>query len=303
MADFTDSWLALREPADSRARSRELADRLVQWLAARSTPTPESPLRVLDLGCGTGSNLRWLAPRLGMDQHWTCLDRDPDLLAALTPETIAWARGLGLTAESAPDGLHIAGKVSCWQVETLPFDLARGAAALTLAPGALVSASALLDLVSEAWLLGLLRACLTTGSPLLCTLTYDGRVELEPHHRLDGPVVGLVNAHQGRDKGLGPALGPSAPARLGYLAGHLNLRVESVDSDWELGPDEIALQQALVAGWADAALEQAADSGHTKPGLDPGALIADWCTARLEWIAAGCSQIRVGHQDSLVLPA
>ena len=34
-----------------------------------------------DLGSGTGSMSRWLAPRLPGPQHWVLHDRDADLLA------------------------------------------------------------------------------------------------------------------------------------------------------------------------------------------------------------------------------
>src|SRR5215212_6571083 len=70
--EFSSDWLALREPADAAARDTGLADQL------RDRLTP--PLTVRDLGCGTGSMGRWLAPRLHGPQHWVLMDRDPALL-------------------------------------------------------------------------------------------------------------------------------------------------------------------------------------------------------------------------------
>ena len=66
MGDFSADWLALREPADRRARSAALVGRLVAWLSGTSHPAGgcAGPLRVLDLGCGTGANLQYLAPIL-----------------------------------------------------------------------------------------------------------------------------------------------------------------------------------------------------------------------------------------------
>jgi len=95
MGDFSADWLALREPADSRARSAAL----VRQLADRFVESPNAPgttrLRVLDLGCGTGANLRYLAPRLApslggrrwVTQDWTCVDRNLGLLADLPRRT------------------------------------------------------------------------------------------------------------------------------------------------------------------------------------------------------------------------
>ena len=68
MTRFAD-WLALREPADAAARSAELVDRLAL----------RSPLLIHDLGSGTGSMARWLAPRLPAPQRWV-LQREDDRL-------------------------------------------------------------------------------------------------------------------------------------------------------------------------------------------------------------------------------
>ena len=89
-------WLDLREPADA---------------AARAIPTSSSSLRrhlpstgrlvIHDLGCGTGSMGRWLAPLLPGPQHWVVHDRDDDLLdvAAAEPPGPA-ADGAAVTVET-----------------------------------------------------------------------------------------------------------------------------------------------------------------------------------------------------------
>lgn len=307
MGDFSHEWLALREDADARARSATLVDRLGDWLARerRTACGPGAPLTILDLGCGTGANLRYLAPylsRCGLPrQRWVCLDRDADLLAALAPRTAGWAPGLGLTPAPAPAGLRLLGPDADWGVATQVFDLARGADALPIDTADLVTASALLDLVSEAWLAGLLRACVRARLPLLLALTYDGRVAIEPGHALDAVVIGLVNAHQRRDKGLGLALGPGAAERLARLAAEMGLSLTLARSDWRLGRGEGAVQRSLTEGWAAAALEQAGSPAATG-GQALTAAIARWHDRRRTEIAAGRSRVRVGHHDALLLP-
>ena len=303
MGDFSADWLALREPADRRARSTALVERLVAWLSGPSHLAGDGapPLRVLDLGCGTGANLRYLAPILAIDQRWTCLDLDQDLLRALPRRTAAWATGLGLDPLAMKGGLRIEGPGTTWEVRTQACDLGRGTGAVAIGPGTLVVASALLDLVSEDWLAGLLRTCAGARAPLLLTLTYDGRVTLDPPLPLDGTVIGLVNAHQGRDKGFGRALGPSACARLVQLGEALGFSVELAPSDWLLDSAETDLQVALTQGWVAAALEQAAATRGPE-GLALMASIHEWQQARCAQIAAKGSRLRVGHQDALLLP-
>jgi SAM-dependent methyltransferase len=304
MGDFSADWLALREPADRRARSAALVEHLVAWLCGPSHPAGDCarPLSVLDLGCGTGANLRYLAPILAVDHHWTCLDLDPDLLRVLPRRTAAWATGLGMDPQSAVEGgLRIEGPASTWEVRTQAFDLTKGIGALPLGPGTLVVASALLDLVSEGWLTELLRTCAGAGAPLLLTLTYDGRVTFDPPLPLDGTVIGLVNAHQGRDKGFGKALGPSACARLVQLGDTLGFSVGLAESDWLLDSDETDLQVALTQGWTAAALEQAA-ALRGPEDLALTTSIHEWQQVRCAEIAAKRSRLRVGHQDALLLP-
>ena len=88
-------WLALREPADAAARSKELAERLRRHLPATGR------LVVHDLGGGSGALGRWLGPRLPGPQHWVVHDRDDALLelaAAGAPE--AAADGTAVTVEA-----------------------------------------------------------------------------------------------------------------------------------------------------------------------------------------------------------
>ena len=57
---FDPGWLALREPVDHRSRSSVGIPDLADWWRAKEAS------RVLDLGCGTGSNLTH-----GLEIVWT----------------------------------------------------------------------------------------------------------------------------------------------------------------------------------------------------------------------------------------
>ena len=79
MTGFSADWLALREPADRRSRSASVLAATRLWADRRATPG--CALRVVDLGAGTGGNLRCLAPHLAAPQAWTLIDDDLRLLA------------------------------------------------------------------------------------------------------------------------------------------------------------------------------------------------------------------------------
>lgn len=270
---FDAGWLALREAADHRSRPVGPLDPLVAWCRARPWARGAT-LRVADLGSGTGSNLRWLAPRLGGRAEWTLVDHDPALLA----------RAAGSGVDRVP---------GVAAVERVVGDLA--GEGLQVALGAdLVTASALLDLVSETWLERLVGVCATVRAAALFALTWDGGIEWDgPPDSGDALVRAALADHQRRDKGTGPALGPTAApaaARRFHDAGYSTTLVAS---PWRLDAADRALALALLAGWADAAAEQ-------RPA--DAARIEAWAERRRATLAGEFGLV-VGHFDLLALPA
>ncbi|GJD47713.1 hypothetical protein OPKNFCMD_0423 [Methylobacterium crusticola] len=282
MSGFSAAWLALREPADHAARDPGLVAALGRALSGRALAGRN--LAVVDLGCGTGSNLRALGPHLPARQEWCLVDHDPALLDAAREELAAWADA------ARPEGdalvLHRAGRRIAVRFRAL--DLAGGlTAALAPAPD-LVTAAALFDLVSEDRIGAAARAVAAAGAAFYAALNYDGREAWQPPHPGDAAIHAAFLAHQGRDKGLGPAAGPGAAAILARAFGGLGYAVRLADSPWRLGPGG-GLIGALAAGTARAAAET---------GLVPAREAASWRAARLE----PGTRVLVGHTDVLALP-
>jgi hypothetical protein len=258
MSGFSSAWLALREPADASARSTEVTTRVLAALAGRV------PVRAVDLGCGTGSNVRYLSSpaRLPDALEWRLVDHDPALLA--------------IARDTLP---HV--------VETRVADL-RDPGDDVFAGCDLVTASALLDLVSESWLARFVDASRRAGACVLVALNYDGRIDCTPVDHDDAFVRDLVNRHQRTDKGFGPALGPDAGLRAASLLRAAGYDVVMAKSDWLLGAAEAELQRQLIAGWAAAAAEL------SPPDADR---ICAWAGRRLAHVTDGTSRLIVGHDD------
>lgn len=288
-AGFSASWLQQREPFDTAARDLT-APRLglPAWLATqRGSPT--TPWRVIDLGCGTGANLRWLAPHLGGPQQWLAVDHDAALLAR-------WPAAMGVKAADpleAPLRWRRPGFEA--SIVRRQLDLERDLESLPWASARLVTASALLDLVGTAWLHRLVTACRSAKAALLFALTVDGRHHWTPADPADALVAAAFAAHQGRDKGFGPALGPRAATELLQMLRSVGYRVRDVPSDWWLDgrtdPAARALQLALIDGMASAASAQ-------EPGAR--AAVAAWQRRRRGLVAL--SSLRVGHLDVIATP-
>jgi hypothetical protein len=208
-------WLALREPADAAARARDLVEHV---------PSPDRWV-IHDLGAGTGSMGRWLAPRLPGPQHWVLHDRDAELLEIADIPAVT--------------------------IETRQSDLTR----LNLSGATLVTASALLDLLTQDEVTALVAACVDAGCPALLTLSVTGRVELTPAHPFDSRVEAAFDAHQRR----GDLLGPQAPAFVAAEFRRAGAEVIARPSPWRLGAAQAGLMAAWFDGWLAAAREQDAE--------------------------------------------
>ncbi len=205
-------------------------------LARRFARALKPGAKIVDLGAGTGAMGRWLQPFLPKRARILSVDGDAQLLPrAKTPRL---RRSLGGRLPRAD---------------------------------AYVS-TALIDLVSVAWLRKFLKAA--RGKPVLMCLAVDGRHELAPAHANDEAILARFAAHQRRWKGLGQALGPHAPEALANEARRLGWRIEIAQSDWDLKSG--ALLDATLQGIAEA-------TGLPIPRIKRARLI-------------------VGHRDILLLP-
>jgi SAM-dependent methyltransferase len=260
---FSPQWLALREPYDQAARNPAVLD------AVRTAFAGFPAVRVADLGCGTGSTMRAVAPLLPARQDWRLLDNDAALLEAA----------------------HDAAPPVC-EVTTVQVDLAADLGRALGDDTDLVTMSALLDLVSVEWLDRLVAMLAISGRPLYAALSYDGRVSLAPASRYDDTVIAAVNLHQLTDKGFGPALGPNAAATAPDRLRASGFAIHHGRSDWSFGPADHAIQMEMLEGWAGAAAEI---------GFAPG-LLDDWRAERRAHVEAARSQMRVGHLDFFAAP-
>lgn len=267
----TPEWLALRETADAAARAPELVEPLLAHLK------PGEPVVIRDLGCGSGSMGRWLAARLPGPQHWVLHDRDPELLAR--------ARA-GLPAEAA-DGTPVTTATVLGDATDLD--------AADLADTALVTASALLDLLTGDEVDRLAAACVGAGCASLITLTVTGDVQLTPADPLDAEFAASFDAHQRRRTGGRRLLGPDAARAAVAAFARPGVEVHTAPSPWRLGADQADLREEWLRGWLAAACEQRPDlarhaGDYLRRRLGPGEL------------GPGELEAVVGHLDVLALP-
>lgn len=260
-------WLRLREPADGDARSGELVEVL-------RTRLRDGQLEIHDLGGGTGSMVRWLAPRLDGPQLWVLHDRDAELLDLAARLPVPRAR----------DGSAVTLSTRLGDITRLDTG--------ELAGASLVTASALLDMLTLDEVDRFGAACVDAGCPALLTLSVVGRVELHPAEPLDEHVAAAFNAHQTRLTPGGRLLGPDAADVAAEALRRAGLEVEHRWSPWRLGVDRAALLEAWFTGWTVAALEQ--DPTLAEP-------LESYVRRRRSQLSAGSLSATVEHVDLLAL--
>lgn len=289
MSGFNADWLALREPADRHARDPQLAH---DFIGALSAPLG-APRRLVDLGGGTGANLRILAPLINGDQQWLLIDWDSRLLEEACKALGAWASGLGYQVGLASSYVDIHGPRGRWHIRTRRLDLAQSLESLDLKDFDGVVTTAFLDLVSAPWLDRLAAWLGQNPRPLLATLTVDGRRQWHPAHLHDEFIQRAFRTHQGGDKGFGESLGPAATDDLCTRLSARGFQVRTAPSDWQLDGHSRQLLQTLLNDEAAVALE-----------VYPEAQIAirEWLSARSAQLESSELTLRVGHQDLLALP-
>jgi SAM-dependent methyltransferase len=269
MSGFSIEWLNLREISDHRARDKNLLKKTVDWLDNLKAKDRV----IVDLGSGTGSTIRSLqkfTTRLPLIQ-WRLVDNDPELLA----------EAIDRHSEE-------------YSIESFLVDLSE-TQKLPLDSVSLITASALLDLVSENFIQELCQ--LVKGKNdyrpvgLYSALNYDGCIKWTPSHPLDAAILVNFNTDQRRDKGFGPALGPDATDFLKCQFHATKFQCLSANSPWLLDSADYLLTESLINGISEVALQT---DGLTNSD------VLSWKSFRIKNIRTGTCFL--GHTDILVLP-
>lgn len=292
MNSFTSEWLALREPVDHRSRHPSLLATVTAYLQHIESMRPGA-IQIVDLGCGSGSNLRALAPLFNEVQEWTLVDSDPLLLHAAHAALVSWSDDSTVVHnDGCPTDHHtVVSKLTLKKnnktisVNFHCTDLSKKVHLPILATVDLVTAAAFFDLTSEIWLQ---TFCAALSKPLYATLSYNGTETWEPQGTADQQILSAFHAHQKTDKGFGAAAGPSAVTLLIKLLTDRQFNVSVGDSPWVMDELDRLLIDQLAAGTAAAVKET---------GLVSMEIIEHWFQSKRN--ALRCV---VGHTDVFARP-
>lgn len=273
MTGFSPEWLALREPADRAARNAEVLAACARAFAGRDA------LVICDMGAGTGASVRALADLLPNRQDWILVDHDPRNLAGALTALAAWADRAA--RESGQEVIYRGARRI--GLRALHRDFAADPAPWPAETG-LVTASALLDLPSYAWIDAFVAKLEARRLPALITLTVDGLMTADPAHELDQDVFAAFRRHQSGDKGFGPSAGADAALYLEQSLRAAGYKLECGGSPWVVGRGSPELLRELLTGIAGAARET---------GVVKDSALDRWLADR----RTRTSTLTIGHRD------
>ncbi|MDA8744820.1 class I SAM-dependent methyltransferase [Rubripirellula amarantea] len=253
----SNDWLSIREAMDFRFRSLPLARKFMKSAVERHL--------IVDLGCGTGTNCRYLCRLWDVEVRWLCIDHDD--------------RALQTATKRLPARL----------VRFKKADLAIDLDSIPFRDNISITASAFLDLTSQDWLQRFAARC--ERMPLLFSMTTSGGPIWEPNNDFDEAIGRCLEIHRTSDHGFGPAAGSNASKILASDLVSRGCDVSCEASNWHLGNQDREAIEVLVGGIGRRALETL-----------PREQVEKWMKLRRDQNRAGCLRLTIPHVDLLSLP-
>jgi SAM-dependent methyltransferase len=288
-------WLLLRFEADRQSRAPSLLAKAQEHVAQRA------PVRILDLGAGSGSNLLYLAPRLpATAQEWTLIDRDAALVSRVEACFAAMAPGIpGM--ELGAGELRAGDRTVRYRLEV--GDFLRGDGGVFTQSWDLVVANAVFDLLSAEQLARFFDLAVEhwqrSRPPMYFTINLDRELGIAPAATDDHAVRALFHAHMQRQQWFGRALGADSAEAMTCIAAQCGLLVHTAPSPWRIGADQPEMLHANL-DFIDRAAHEMLAGAPEASGRGHALSVAEldrWLAERRAQIDRGGLALSVGHQD------
>jgi SAM-dependent methyltransferase len=189
-------YLAAKRTVDDRALDRGVLDRLATAAARLDDEAGARPLRVLDVGAGTGATLERLIERdvLPPAVEYTLVDREAANIDAARENLLRWAADAGHNVIETDNGLRIEGDDRWVDIELVAADAFEYVERDTWD---LLVGQAFLDLFDAERAFDALRDGLRSGSCWYFPITFDGGTILRPtvDSELDARIEQAFHAH------------------------------------------------------------------------------------------------------------
>ena len=283
---FTTTWINLRESYDMLSRSD-----LLQNLYKNNKMNLK---KVIDLGGGNGSFLRWCHYKNIIYDDFLIIDNDETLLKSFYPRTKSYLSMMSLSLikdnmmsyriqniKKNKDGFITLKKQDFYKSIDIINDYN------------LVSFSAVSDLLSKKFIKYLFDK-IDKGTNLYFSICFDGRVKWKNKNKHDKYIVSMFNQHQKQEKTTGVALGLNSIDFIKNLAKKNDYKIYIADSSWSVDSqdnDSRIFQKAYL---------NTIYKPLKKYELTDQDILKDWLRSKQNDIENKNSNLVVGHKDILI---
>ena len=283
---FTTTWINLRESYDMLSRSD-----LLQNLYKNNKMNLK---KVIDLGGGNGSFLRWCHYKNIIYDDFLIIDNDEALLKSFYPRTKSYLSKMSLSLikdnmmsyriqniKNNKDGFITLRKQDFYKSIDIINDYN------------LVSFSAVSDLLSKKFIKFLFDK-IDKGTNLYFSICFDGRVKWKNKNKHDKYIVSMFNQHQKQEKTTGVALGLNSIDFIKNVAKKNDYKIYIADSSWSVDShdnDSRIFQKAYL---------NTIYKPLKKFELTDQYILKDWLKSKQNDIENKNSNLVVGHKDILI---
>ena len=283
---FTATWINLRESYDMLSRSD-----LLQNLYKKNKLNLK---KVIDLGGGNGSFLRWCHYKNIIYDDFLIIDNDEALLKSFYPRTKSYLSMMSLSLikdnmmsyriqnlKNNKDGFITLKKQDFYKSIDIINDYN------------LVSFSAVSDLLSKKFIKCLFDK-IDKGTNLYFSICFDGRVKWKNKNKHDKYTVSMFNQHQKQEKTTGVALGLNSINFIKNLSKKNDYKIYIADSSWSVDShdnDSRVFQKAYL---------NTIYKPLKKFELTDRDILEDWLRSKKNDIESKNSNLVVGHKDILI---
>ena len=283
---FTATWINLRESYDMLSRSD-----LLQNLYKNNKMNLK---KVIDLGGGNGSFLRWCHYKNIIYDDFLIIDNDEALLKSFYPRTKSYLSMMSLSLikdnmmsyriqnlKNNKDGFITLKKQDFYKSIDIINDYN------------LVSFSAVSDLLSKKFIKCLFDK-IDKGTNLYFSICFDGRVKWKNKNKHDKYIVSMFNQHQKQEKTTGVALGLNSINFIKNLSKKNDYKIYIADSSWSVDShdnDSRVFQKAYL---------NTIYKPLKKYELTDQDILKDWLRSKQNDIENKNSNLVVGHKDILI---
>jgi hypothetical protein len=283
---FTATWINLRESYDMLSRSD-----LLKNLYKNNKMNLK---KVIDLGGGNGSFLRWCHYKNIIYDDFLIIDNDEALLKSFYPRTKSYLSMMSLSLikdnmmsyriqnlKNNKDGFITLKKQDFYKSIDIINDYN------------LVSFSAVSDLLSKKFIKCLFDK-VNKGTNLYFSICFDGRVKWKNKNKHDKYIVSMFNQHQKQEKTTGVALGLNSINFIKNLSKKNDYKIYIADSSWSVDSqdnDSRIFQKAYL---------NTIYKPLKKFELTDKDILENWLKSKQNDIENKNSNLVVGHKDILI---